>query len=185
MLTQFVLALALAAAVLGMACGDGAEDDLSIVADMVLQPEDVPSNYAPNRTEIVSNDFFGQQLGERYGMPGNAPDGRLDGYLSSFSDHPAYISNRVDLFRTGAQASDFLAAPVEFARTRAFDVSKLGDKAIAYPTRLGDCPCIIRFRRGEAVAEVYYEGPRATGELEDTLSLARKIDQRIADAFDR
>jgi hypothetical protein len=182
MLTRYVLPLFLAIPIMIIACESAAEDESSALMEMVLQAQDVPANFAPSTAEAVSKDFFAAQLGERYGMPGRTPDGWLAGYLSSFLDHPAYITSRVDLFRTSAQAGDFLAAPLEPSVGRPLDVPALGEEALAYPVRADGCPCIIRFRQGNAVAEVYYEGPRATGELEDTLGLAHKVEGHIAEA---
>ena len=169
---------------LGVACDGAAEDESSLLTEMVLQSEDVPSNFAPSKAEPVSNDFFAQQLAERYGMPpGEVPDGWLEGYLSSFLDHPAYVTNRVDLFSTDTQASAFLAAPLKASPESPFQVEALGDEAMAYPVGAPGCPCIIRFRQESAVAEVYFEGPGGIGELEDTLGLARKVEQHIAEAL--
>ncbi len=196
MATRLALASVLLMLALGVACSNGGVDISApmgeretVLAEMVLQTQDVPPNFTPGRAEPVSNDFFAAQLSDRYGLsPGELPEGRLNGYLSSFLDHPAYVTNRVDLFGTDAQAAAFLAAPLTVSLGPAFVVPGLGDDALAYPlgrvSREG-CPCIIRFRQGNAVAEVYFEGRGATGELEDVLSLARKVEQRVAAALDR
>jgi hypothetical protein len=186
MYARYALTLLLVLLVLSVACDGAAKDQSSLLTEMVLQPEDVPSNFAPSRAEPVSNDFFSEQLAERYGMsPGEVPNGRLDGYLSSFLDHPAYITNRVDLFSTDTEAAAFMAAPLKASREPPFQVEGLGDEAVAYPVGAPGCPCIIRFRQDSAVAEVYFEGPGATGELEDTLGVARKVEQHIAEALGR
>ena len=166
-----------------VACGGAAQNDLGLLPRMVLQPDDVPSTYEPSRAEPISNDFFIQQLGDGYGIPGEIPDGRLDGYLSSFLDHPAYITNRVDLFSTESQASAFLDAPFKASHGNSSQVPALGDEAMAYPVGVPGCPCIVRFRHDNVVAEVYFEGPGGTGELEDTLNLARKVEQHIVEVL--
>jgi hypothetical protein len=184
MYPRYALTLLLILPVLSVACDGAAKDESSLLTEMVLQPEDVPSNFALSRAEPVSDDFFAEQLADRYGMsPGEVPDGWLEGYLSSFLDHPAYVTNRVDLFSTDTQASAFLAAPLKVSREPPFQVEALGDEAMAYPVGAPGCPCIIRFRQDNAVAEVYFEGPGGTGELEDTLGLARKVEQHIAEAL--
>ncbi len=170
-------------ALLVVACGGTAQNDLDLLPRLVLQPDDVPSTYEPSRAEPISNDVFIQQLGDGYGMPGDIPDGRLDGYLSSFLDHPAYITNRVDLFSTESQAAAFLDAPYEASHGISFQVSALGDEARGDPVNIGGCPCVVRFRQNATVAQVYFEGPGGTGEIEDTLNLARKVEQHIAEAL--
>jgi len=187
MYPRYALVLLLMLPVLGAACNSAPKHaESNISKEMVLQPEDVPSNFAPSKAEPVSNDFFAEQLAERYGMPaGKVPGGRLGGYLSSFLDHPAYVTNRVDLFGTNNQAADFLEAPLGVSRGAPSEVPALGDEAWAYPVNIDGCPCIIRFRQGNAVAEIYFEGPRATGELEDTLRLARKVEQHVAEVLNR
>jgi hypothetical protein len=174
------------AALCGCGHGKNAAIEKSQLAQLVLQPADLPSGFSEfdSGRQVRADAHSGPRSdGGRFG--------RIDGWKARYrwvgaraARRPVVLESRADLFDDDGGAKKDLSAyrdeldepsPGSGARVTELEPPKLGDDAVAFRSRQGSLVFVtVAWRRANATASVLAEGLAGRLEPRDVYAFARR-----------